>query len=116
MVNWFRKGSNGKFLWPGFGDNVRVLKWIVERCEGTAGAVDSATGRLPEVGALDISGLDLAANAMDELMMVDPAVWAEEAKASAADFKALGHVPDELWAEQRALEARLGLMHEAVAA
>jgi phosphoenolpyruvate carboxykinase (GTP) len=116
MVNWFRKGSNGKFLWPGFGDNVRVLKWIVERCEGKADAVDSATGRLPLAEGLDISGLDLAANAMDELMLIDPSVWAEEAKASAADFDALGSVPDELWAEHRALEARLGVNQEAVAA
>jgi phosphoenolpyruvate carboxykinase (GTP) len=107
MVNWFRKGVNGTFLWPGFGDNVRVLKWIVARCEGQVGAVECAIGRLPEAGAIDISGLSLSAADMAELMNVDAAVWREEAKASARDFDALGRVPEPLWAEQRALEARL---------
>ncbi|HMT44157.1 MAG TPA: phosphoenolpyruvate carboxykinase (GTP) [Chakrabartia sp.] len=109
MVNWFRKGADGKFLWPGFGDNVRVLKWIVERCDGTVGAVDSPAGRVPLPQDLDVSGLDISAAQLDELMLVDPAVWAEEVKASAADFKALGTVPEALWDEYRALEQRLGL-------
>jgi len=108
MVNWFRKSASGKFLWPGFGDNARVLKWIVERCEGSVGAVDSPVGRLPEVGGVDVSGLDVSADDMAELLRVDPDVWAEEAKASADDFRKLGAVPEALWDEQRALEARLG--------
>jgi phosphoenolpyruvate carboxykinase (GTP) len=107
LVNWFRKGANGKFLWPGFGDNVRVLKWIVERCDGQADAVDSPVGRLPVAGALDLDGLDISDANMAELLRVDPAIWREEANASAADFKKLGDVPEALWTEHHALEARL---------
>ena len=108
LVNWFRKSAEGKFLWPGFGDNVRVLKWIVERREGKADAVDSATGRLPVAGAIDTSGLDISEEAMAELMRVDAEVWREEAKASAQDFAKLGQVPQALLDEQAALEQRLG--------
>ncbi|WP_174298905.1 phosphoenolpyruvate carboxykinase (GTP) [Sphingomonas bacterium] len=108
LVNWFRKGADGRFLWPGYGDNARVLKWIVERCEGTGAAVDTPIGRLPAPGALDVEGLDLPADALDQLLAVDPAVWIEEAKASATDLTALGErVPPALWREQEALEQRL---------
>lgn len=108
LVNWFRKSAEGKFLWPGFGDNVRVLKWIVERREGKADAIDSATGRLPVSGAIDTSGLDISDEAMAELLRVDAEVWREEAKASAQDFAKLGQVPQALLDEQAALEKRLG--------
>ena len=108
LVNWFRKGANGKFLWPGFGDNVRVLKWIVERVDGLADAVESPVGRLPRAGALDLDGLDMGDADMAELLRVDPVTWREEAGASASDFKKMGNIPDALWAEQHALEARLG--------
>ncbi len=107
LVNWFRKGANGKYLWPGYGDNIRVLKWIVERCEGTAQAVDSPVGRLPTPGALDVSGLAMAEGDLAELLRVDQSVWREEARASAADFEKLGRVPAALLAEQEALEQRL---------
>ncbi len=107
LVNWFRKGSGGRYLWPGFGDNVRVLKWIVERCEGTAGALDSPAGRLPLPSAIDVSGLDIADADMAELLCVDPAVWRDEARASADDFEKLGPIPVELIEQQRALELRL---------
>ncbi|WP_203234515.1 phosphoenolpyruvate carboxykinase (GTP) [Sphingomonas solaris] len=109
LVNWFRKGPDGKFLWPGFGENVRVLKWIVERCEGTADAVDSPIGRLPVPGGIDLDGLNLDPAALKELFSVDPAVWAREAESSAADLKKFGNVPPALWTEQRALEERLGV-------
>jgi phosphoenolpyruvate carboxykinase (GTP) len=107
LVNWFRKGASGKFLWPGFGDNVRVLKWIVDRVDGRADAVDSPVGRLPLAGALDLDGLAIADADMTELLRVDPETWREEASASASDFKKMGGVPEALWVEQRALEARL---------
>ena len=107
MVNWFRKSAKGKFLWPGFGDNSRVLKWIVERCEGKVGAVESPVGLLPEAGGIDVSGLSVTAEDMAELLRVDPEVWVEEAKASADDFRELGQVPQALWDEQDALERRL---------
>jgi phosphoenolpyruvate carboxykinase (GTP) len=109
LVNWFRKDANGRYLWPGFGDNARVLKWIVERCEGTADAVESPIGLLPTPDGLDLDGLGLSSAAIDYLLEVDPVVWTEEARASAADLKALGDVPLALWRQQHALEERLGL-------
>ena len=78
FVNWFRKGADGKFLWPGFGDNSRVLKWVTERIEGTAAAVDSPIGRLPAPDALDLSGLALPGSAMGELLAVDVDGWLDE--------------------------------------
>ena len=107
LVNWFRKDTGGKFMWPGFGDNARVLKWIVERCEGEAEAVDTPIGRLPAEGALDLSGITLSDEAMTRLFSVEADVWAEEAKASADDFRKLGDVPPALWREQEALEQRI---------
>ena len=107
LVNWFRKSADGRYLWPGFGDNVRVLKWIVERCEGETGAVDSPVGRLPLADALDVSGLGLAEDDLAELLHIDRDVWREEAAASARDFEKMGQIPPALWDEQRALEARL---------
>ena len=108
MVNWFRKTPQGKFAWPGFGDNVRVLKWIVERIEGEADASDSPLGRLPEVGALDLKGLDLSAADRDLLLGVDRDVWAQEAALSRDYLAGFGdRLPPALWREQEALEARL---------
>ncbi|MDE1922524.1 MAG: phosphoenolpyruvate carboxykinase (GTP) [Gammaproteobacteria bacterium] len=83
-VNWFRQNERGQFLWPGFGENMRVLRWIIERCEGTAGAVDTAIGHLPGPRDLDTQGLDLARGALEELLAVDPATWGEEFDAIAA--------------------------------
>ena len=108
MVNWFRKNAKGKFLWPGFGDNVRVLKWIVERCEGTAEAIDSPVGRLPIAGDLDLSGLNIPSEDLTELLTVDRDIWTGEAEASAEDFRKLGDVPEALWVEHAGLMERLG--------
>jgi phosphoenolpyruvate carboxykinase (GTP) len=108
LVNWFRKSSGGKFLWPGFGDNIRVLKWIFERCEGIAPAQDTAIGRLPTQQSLDLAGLNLNDEAIAQLLQVDTATWQAEAKLNADDLKALGDVPAEIWAQQTALEQRLG--------
>ena len=79
FVNWFRKDRAGKYVWPGFGDNSRVLKWIVERLEGKAEAVDTPIGRVPAKGALDTDGLDLTDAQLDLLLAVDDAVWTKEA-------------------------------------
>ena len=68
-VNWFRKGDDGKFLWPGFGENSRVLKWVVERVAGTGDAVDTPIGRVPAADAVDTTGMDLAPTALDELLV-----------------------------------------------
>ena len=107
LVNWFRKGADGRFLWPGYGDNSRVLDWIVARCEGDAAAVNTPIGRLPATGAIDLDGLDLSVEAQNLLFTVDRAVWTEEARANAQDLAKLGAVPQALWSEQQALEERL---------
>jgi phosphoenolpyruvate carboxykinase (GTP) len=77
-VNWFRQDSAGKFLWPGFGENLRVLRWIIDRCKGTAKARDTAIGHLPNSADLDTQGLDITPAALDDLLAVSPTAWAEE--------------------------------------
>jgi phosphoenolpyruvate carboxykinase (GTP) len=77
-VNWFRQSEAGKFLWPGYGENLRVLRWIIDRCRGTAQARDTAIGRLPKPGDLDTQRLDLAPGALDELLAVNPSLWQAE--------------------------------------
>jgi len=108
FVNWFRKDTGGKFVWPGFGDNSRVLKWIVERLDGKAAAVETPIGRLPAKGSLDLSGLSLSDAQVDLLTSVDVDVWREEASLVPGHYKTFGdHLPAELWAELDALNARL---------
>ncbi len=77
-VNWFRKGEGGRFLWPGFGENSRVLKWIFERCDGTANAVETPIGSVPTPESLDLEGLNLQAGDLDELLNVDRKGWLHE--------------------------------------
>jgi phosphoenolpyruvate carboxykinase (GTP) len=77
-VNWFRRDANGKFLWPGFGENLRVLAWMLERCAGRAGAAESAIGRLPRPEDLELRGLDLGPQALAALLTVDPALWRKD--------------------------------------
>ena len=108
FVNWFRKDENGKFIWPGFGDNSRVLKWIVGRLEGEAEAVDSPIGRLPTRDSLDISGLKLTDRQLDLLLTVDREVWAEEAETIPASYEKFGsRLPQALWNQYEALVKRL---------
>ena len=108
-VNWFRKSEDGKWLWPGYGDNSRVLKWIVERCSGTGKAVETPIGYLPTVDAIDRTGLDSVTDAdMEELLTVNKDEWKAEAKSIRAHFESYGpKMPKELFAELDALEARL---------
>jgi phosphoenolpyruvate carboxykinase (GTP) len=108
LVNWFRKGADGKFLWPGYGENSRVLKWIVDRLEGRAEAADTPIGRVPTADSLDLDGLGLDAAKLDELLTVDRAVWVEEAALAARDLAKLGErLPSAILHEQAALEERL---------
>ncbi|GAA3989723.1 phosphoenolpyruvate carboxykinase (GTP) [Thermobifida alba] len=108
-VNWFRKNAEGKFVWPGFGENSRVLKWIIERLDGTAEAEDTPIGRVPAPGALDTEGLDLPAEDLELLRSVDREVWRQEADLVPEFFKSFGErLPDELWEEYEALRQRLG--------
>jgi phosphoenolpyruvate carboxykinase (GTP) len=113
-VNWFRKDAAGKFVWPGFGDNSRVLKWIVERLEGAAAAEDTAIGRVPADGALDLSGLSLSVDAAKLLRCVDTPVWREEASLIPAFYERFGdRLPKALWEEYEALLTRLDAADEA---
>ena len=77
-VNWFRQGSDGKFLWPGFGENLRVLRWIMERCDGHAAAVETPIGYLPRTGEIDTNGLDITDETMQALLYVDITQWQVE--------------------------------------
>ena len=108
FVNWFRKDQDGRFVWPGFGDNARVLKWISERIDGEAEAVDTAVGRVPSVSALDLSGLDLTPAQLSTLLDVDAGVWAEEAALIPDFYRQFGdRLPTALWDQHAALVARL---------
>jgi phosphoenolpyruvate carboxykinase (GTP) len=108
-VNWFRKDAAGRFVWPGFGENSRVLKWIVERLNGAAEGVRTPIGVLPAAGALDTAGLDLSAADLDLLLSVDPEAWKDEAALIPEHLETFGtHMPKELWDEYEALVARLG--------
>ncbi|WP_405991205.1 phosphoenolpyruvate carboxykinase (GTP) [Streptomyces sp. NBC_00986] len=108
-VNWFRKNDAGKFVWPGFGENSRVLKWIVDRLDGRAEGVETPIGVLPAKGALDTKGLELSESDLDFLLTVDKDVWREEAALVPDHLNTFGdHTPKELWDEYRALVERLG--------
>ncbi len=110
FVNWFRKDERGKFVWPGFGDNSRVLKWIFERLDGKAEAVDTPIGRVPSKAALDVSGLTLTDAQLDLLLTVDPVTWTEEAELIPAFYDTLGdHLPAALRTEYEALRQRLSV-------
>ena len=107
-VNWFRKDDEGTWLWPGFGENSRVLKWIVERLEGTAAGVDTPIGVLPTRDALDLDGLDISDRDLDLLLSVDVDVWKQEAALMPEYFGQFGdHLPQAITDEHRALVERL---------
>jgi len=107
-VNWFRKGADGSFLWPGYGENSRVLKWVFERVTGTGKAVDTPIGRLPAPGALDTSGLRIADDHLTELLRVHVEGWIGELPAIRAHFEKFGsRLPQALRDELAGLEKRL---------
>jgi len=107
-VNWFRQDANGHFLWPGYGENSRVLKWVFERVTGGGKAIDTPIGRLPAPGALDVNGLDIAPGALDVLLKVDVGGWQEELPLMKKHYESFGdRLPAGLWAELAALEKRL---------
>ena len=107
-VNWFRKDADGRFIWPGFGDNSRVLDWIIRRLDGSAEAVDTAIGRLPTAGQIDVDGLDLTDEQMTELFAIDPVTWTAEAELTEEYFDKFGdRVPAPLRQQLADLRARL---------
>lgn len=108
-VNWFRRDKAGKFLWPGFGDNLRVLRWIIDRCTDRSGAQETAIGFLPQSGDIDLAGLDVTPQTMQELLAVDPALWRQEARELGDYLRTFGaRLPPRLMEEHRKLVERLG--------
>jgi len=109
-VNWFRRDEDGGFLWPGFGENSRVLKWVVDRMEGQAEAVETPIGHVPTRESLDVEGLSLSAEALEAALAVDVEEWKAEVPQIAEWFEKFGDaLPAVLWTELDGLKARLGL-------
>ncbi|MEA3018833.1 MAG: phosphoenolpyruvate carboxykinase [Actinomycetota bacterium] len=107
-VNWFRKGADGKFLWPGYGENSRVLKWVVERVHGSGDAIDTAIGRVPTPDAIDVSGLGLATGTVEALVSIDEQDWRDELPLIEAHLATFGdRLPRALKDELSSLEKRL---------
>ncbi len=107
-VNWFRLDDDGQFMWPGFGDNLRVLNWILDRCEDKVDAVETSIGYLPKPEDLNVEGLDIDQNTLKELLSVDKSVWKEEVKSQREFFDSIGErVPKEIYDELNRLEERL---------
>ena len=110
FVNWFRKDAHGRFIWPGFGENSRVLKWIVERLEGTGIARETPIGWVPERGALDVDGLGLSNEQLEVLLTVDRDTWLEESALIPEAYARFGdRMPEDLWQEYEDLRRRLGV-------
>src|SRR5215203_249458 len=108
MVNWFRKDDDGGFLWPGFGENSRVLAWVFERCDDKGGATETPIGLVPSEDAIDTSGVELPADAVAKLLSVDPDEWRGQLPRLREHFAMFGEkLPDELAAQLEALEKRL---------
>ena len=107
-VNWFRTDSEGHFIWPGFGDNMRVLLWILDRCEGKVDAVETPIGYVPHAEDINLEGLDITRETLEGLLDVDKELWLEDCKGIREFYAQVGdRVPAELYGELEALEARL---------
>ncbi|HXZ13953.1 MAG TPA: phosphoenolpyruvate carboxykinase (GTP) [Candidatus Sulfotelmatobacter sp.] len=107
-VNWFRKGADGKYLWPGYGENVRVLKWMLDRIEGHAAAAETPIGFVPTPRSLTLDGLSISREGLDEALRVEPSDWVAEEEATAKFFEQFGkRLPQEIRQEHAALAERL---------
>jgi phosphoenolpyruvate carboxykinase (GTP) len=107
-VNWFRKDAGGKYLWPGYGENVRVLKWILERVEGRAAAAETPIGFVPTPESLTLDGISVSRTALEELLRVNPGDWVEEEQATGKFFEKFGsRLPEEIRSEHKVLGDRL---------
>jgi len=107
-VNWFRKDADGKFMWPGFGENIRVLEWIISRCKGDGAAVETPIGFVPAEGSLNLDGLDTEDAVMTELLDVDPEAWTAELAGQKEFLEIYGDkMPKEMWDQYHALQERL---------
>jgi phosphoenolpyruvate carboxykinase (GTP) len=108
LVNWFRKSDDGKYLWPGYGQNMRVMKWIIDRCAGRAGAMETPIGYTPRPTDLDLRGIDASVDAIAAALRVDPDEWTKELEAHADWFEKIGGtVPEALRLQRRLLLASL---------
>ena len=108
-VNWFRKDENGGFLWPGFGENSRVLKWILGRVDGVLEAVETPLGLVPEIDGIDTSGLDIEVSAIQKLLEVNSDSWCEEVPLIEEHLKAIGdRLPEEMTSQLDNLKSRIG--------
>ena len=109
-VNWFRVDENGKFIWPGFGDNLRVLLWILARCNDQVDAVESPIGYLPKVEDIDIEGTSITKEVLAELLSIDKESWMQEVEDQKAHLAQFEKLPAELQAQYEALAARIAAM------
>lgn len=111
-VNWFKLGQDGKFLWPGFGENMRVLRWIIDRCNGNGQSTETPIGYIPTNDALDLKGLNLSNETIRALFEIDIDGWSNALKSQSEFFKSFGdHLPKGIWDEHNALDRRLREMH-----
>jgi phosphoenolpyruvate carboxykinase (GTP) len=109
QVNWFRKSKEGKFLWPGFGENMRVLKWILDRVHGRLAAQESLLGWVPKPGDIDLQGLEIPEEQVDEACSIDLGEWREELLSQGEFFESMGKTaPEALLLKRKLLLSRLG--------
>ena len=107
-VNWFRTDDNGNFIWPGFGDNLRVLDWIIDRCEDKVDAVETAIGYVPKAEDINIEGLeDVTVDTIKDLLSIDKENWIKEADGIESFYGELTRVPEELYRQLADLKANL---------
>jgi phosphoenolpyruvate carboxykinase (GTP) len=108
-VNWFRRDADGKFLWPGYGENLRVLEWVLNRCAGTTEGQETPIGILPRVGDLNTKGLNVSSEAMKALLAVDPTLWKKEMAEVHTYLEQYGsRLPAEMLEQLKGTEKRLG--------
>jgi phosphoenolpyruvate carboxykinase (GTP) len=107
-VNWFRRDADGKFLWPGYGENLRVLEWVLNRCAGLVGATETPIGRLPRAEDLNTKGLNVSADALKALLSVDPSLWKKEMSEIRTYLDQYGNrLPAQMLQELKGTESRL---------
>ena len=108
-VNWFRQDEDGGFLWPGYGDNLRAIEWIIGRCKGKADAVETPIGFVPSKESLNLDGLGISDETIEKLLQVKRDDWVEELEGMQKFFDQFGYdLPEEFVEEQQALKKRLG--------
>jgi phosphoenolpyruvate carboxykinase (GTP) len=109
-VNWFRRDAEGRFLWPGYGENVRILKWIVERIHGAGRAVETPIGYVPAPGAIDCSGLQIPAGALEAALHVDREEWRQALDELGEFYRQFGErMPPAIWKAHTETARRFGL-------